>query len=253
MGFRERFERLDPEVWTDAYLPAWSSRTAAAATYAVGDDGLVLSIPAEQPLWCPGLHPTPLRVSGIHSANRSGPVGSTDAQQPFGDHLVVREQQPTMLGMVPHFGRIAVTCAAQITGRSMFSAWMVGLEDRPDRCGEICLVEVFGETIDGGTVSVGQGVHRFRDPAVREDFSAPARQLDISRLHTYEIDWSPVGVRFAIDGAVTRTTEQSPNYPMMIILGLFDFPDRPGGAETPYLRVTEVIGTGLGSGSLGRR
>ena len=27
----------------------------------------------------------------------------------------------------------------------MFSAWMVGLEVEPDDCGEICLVEVFGD------------------------------------------------------------------------------------------------------------
>ena len=33
----------------------------------------------------------------------------------------------------------------------MFSAWMVGLEDEPDRCGEICIVEVFGDTVTVAT------------------------------------------------------------------------------------------------------
>lgn len=75
-----------------------------------------------------------------------------------------------MLGFVPHYGTIAVTCAAHLNQRSMFSAWMVGLEDLPERSGEICLMEVFGTTVRDGEASVGQGVHPFRDPALREDF-----------------------------------------------------------------------------------
>jgi hypothetical protein len=83
-GFEERFDHgLDPGVWTPSYLPAWSSRDAAAATWSVDDEGLHLTIPPEQPLWCPDDHDPPLRVSGVQSANRSGPVGSTDGQQPF--------------------------------------------------------------------------------------------------------------------------------------------------------------------------
>lgn len=246
MEFRERFEHLDPEVWTSGYLPAWSSRAAAAATYATDANGLTLSISPDQSLWCADLHPTPLRVSGIHSANRSGPVGSPDAPQPFRDGMVVREQQPTMMGFVPHFGSVAVTCSAQLTSRSMFSAWMVGLEDRPDRCGEICLVEVFGNTVRDGRAAIGQGIHPFRDPALREDFSAPLQEIDVSQSHMYQIGWEPGRVTFSVDGTVTRTADQAPNYPMMLILGLFDFPDQPGDPGTPELRVTEVAGTNLG-------
>ena len=91
MELREHFERLDPSVWTYSYLPAWRSRDAAAASYSVGPHGLALSIPEGQQLWFPEDHPTPLRVSGIHSANRCGPAGSLEAQQPFRDVQVVRE------------------------------------------------------------------------------------------------------------------------------------------------------------------
>jgi hypothetical protein len=250
MEFRDRFDQLDSSVWTDSYLPAWSSRGDAAATVSVGPNGLLLSIPDDQPLWCPDDHPTPLRVSAIQSANRSGPVGSEDAQQPFRGGLVVREQQPGLLGFVPHFGIITVTCSALLHPASMFSAWMVGMEDRPERCGEICLVEVFGRTIADGPASVGQGIHRFRDPSLREDFDAPPRVLDVSALHTYGVDWTPDQVTFSIDGATTRVCDQSPDYPMMLILGLFDFPDEPGGSGEPELRVTEVAATHLGQGSV---
>ncbi len=242
----ERFTRLDPTIWTASYLPAWSSRTAAAATYETGPGGLDLSIPPSQPLWCPDLHDGPLRVSAIHSANRSGPVGSTDAPQPFREGLVVREAQPTVLGFVPHFGSISVTCSAHLTPRSMCSAWMVGLEDEPERCGEICLMEVFGDSIVDGRASVGQGIHRFRDPALREDFSADPREIDIEESHTYAVRWRRGSVEFTIDGVTTRTADQAPDYPMMLILGLFDFPHRPGDpGDVPHFRVTQVTGSAL--------
>lgn len=239
--FDERFMRLDPEVWTAAYLPAWSSRAAAAASLETGPAGLDLSIPPEHPLWCPDLHDPPLRVSAVQSANRSGPVGSTDAPQPFRDGLRVREQQPTVLGFIPQYGTVAVTCAAHLTARSMFSAWLVGLEDEPDRCGEICVMEVFGDTVSDGRAAVGQGIHRFRDPALREDFAADTHHIDVERPHTYAVHWRPGSVQFSIDGLVTRTSAQAPTYPMFLFLGVFDFPDRPGDpADVPHLRVSRV-------------
>ncbi len=99
----ERFagDALDPGVWFPWYLPHWSSRAAAAATHTVGGGELRLTIPPEQGLWCPDLHETPMRVSAVQSANRSGLVGSTDGQQPFRDGLVVCEEQPTVLGFTP--------------------------------------------------------------------------------------------------------------------------------------------------------
>jgi hypothetical protein len=70
----ERFAggKLDETVWTPAYLPAWSSARDAAATHEVVAEGLRLTIPPEQPLWCPDLHEEPLRVSAIQSGNWSG-------------------------------------------------------------------------------------------------------------------------------------------------------------------------------------
>ena len=51
-----------------------------------------------------------------------------------------------------------------LSPRSMAAVWMVGLEDEPERCGEICIFEVFGQA----SAEVGMGVHAFRDPAVTE-------------------------------------------------------------------------------------
>jgi hypothetical protein len=176
-GIDERFDRLDPAIWTAAYLPAWSSRAEAAATWAVDADGLHLSLPAEHPRWCPDLHPGPLRVSAVQSGTWSGPVGSTQGQQPFRDDLVVREEQPAVWGCTPFLGTVEVVCRATIGPGSMFSAWLVGIEDVPERSGEICLVEVIGDTLGsdhaGGSAAVGSGVHPFRDPLCGRSTSRP--------------------------------------------------------------------------------
>lgn len=237
--------------WTLAYLPAWSSRAAAAATARTGADGLHLTIPPDHPVWCPGEHAPPLRVSAAQSGSWSGPVGSTRGQQPFRAGQVVREEQPPRWAYTPHHGRIEVTCSAAVGPGSMFSAWLVGIEDVPERSGEICLVEVFGDTLgstgDGApTAAVGSGVHAFRDPALHEEFSAPQTPIDVAAPHTYAVEWRPGTLVFAVDGTVTRTLDQAPDYPVQLMLGVFDFPDLPHGPASPAvpeLVVHRVRGT----------
>jgi hypothetical protein len=248
----ERFAagQLDETVWTPAYLPAWSSMRDAAATHAIVADGLRLTIPPEQPLWCPDLHEEPLRVSAIQSGNWSGPAGSTRGQQPFRDGMVVREAQAPRWGYTPRYGRVEVECRATLTERSMFSAWMVGLEVEPDDCGEICVVEVFGDTLaDGPVAALGHGIKRIRDPRLHEDFVAESRPIDVTRFHVYAVDWRPGAVDFLLDGKLLRTAPQAPAYPMQLIVGVFDFPRRaaPGREDvpTPELVVRRVRGLAL--------
>ncbi|MEJ2865447.1 glycoside hydrolase family 16 protein [Actinomycetospora flava] len=243
--FDERFTGgLDPAVWTPAYLPAWSSRAEAAATWTVDGDGLHLTIPPEQPLWCADDHEPALRVSGVQSGNRSGPVGSTDGQQPFRPGQLVREEQPTVLGFTPDDGTVEVECRARIGPSAMFSAWLIGLEDVPERCGEICLVEVFGDTVAGARASVGSGIKAFRDPRLVEDFVAEPRDLDVTDWHRYAARRSPGGVEFTIDEVTTRVLFQAPDYPMQLMIAVFDFPEHSAHdpADTPELVVRRVTG-----------
>ena len=91
---------LDTSVWLPHYLPMWSSREATRASYRLEDSCLVLDIPADHGLWLPDDHPTPLRLSGVQSGNRSGPVGSTDGQQAVYDGQLVREEQPDVHAVI---------------------------------------------------------------------------------------------------------------------------------------------------------
>lgn len=238
--FEERFDGpLDPDRWVPAYLPAWSSRAEAAATYAI-DDGLRLTLPPEHPRWCPDLHEEPLRVSAVQSGSWSGPVGSLQGQQPFREGLRVREEQPVLHGLVPRHGTVEVECRAVVGPGSMFSAWLIGMEDEPTRSGEICLMEVFGEGVTADGAAVGTGIKPFRDPALREEFAAEHQPIDVGEWHTYAIDWRPGGVTWHVDGRVVRTSTQSPLYPMLLICAVFDFPRRRIDDHVPELAVRRV-------------
>jgi hypothetical protein len=253
-GFRDDFEgaELDTAVWVPHYLPQWSSRAESAATYAVLDSELRLTIPRGQGLWCPGDH-DPLRVSGIQSGVFSGDVGSTVGQQPFRDGLTVREAQPVQWGWTPQYGLLEVRARMALSRRSMASVWMIGLEDEPARSGEICVFEVFGNAVEVANgrpigAAVGMGVHPFRDPALAEDFVTPRLELDVGELHVYAAEWRPGRVEFFVDGEHVRTVEQAPAYPMQMMIAVFDFPATPGAAEleghVPELAVDYVSGEG---------
>jgi hypothetical protein len=236
---------LDPEVWLASYLPHWSSRADAAAAYEVHDGELRLTIPAEHPLWCPEDHEEPLRVSCVQTANWSGPVGSTLGPQPFRRGLTVREAQGEWWGYTPTYGDIEVRMRGVVSPRSMVAFWMSGIEDVPDRSGEICVAEIFGDAVRDGSADVGVGVKRFRDPALRQEFSTVRLRLDVAAFNTYAVEWRPDSLVFAVNGAVVRRIDQAPDYPVQLMIGVFDFPAKSIGdddALVPELVVTHVRG-----------
>ena len=252
MTFLERFTGtdLDRSVWLPHYLPAWSSRAASAASYCLGPDGLVLDVPVDHPLWCADDHEPPLRVSGLQTGSFSGPVGSTRGQQPFREGQQVREEQPRFEGWLPQApARVGITCRMRLSPRSMASLWLVGFEDRPERCGEVCVVEVFGRSVedgtDGPTAEVGCGLHAFRDPDLAEDFAAPRRPVDVSTWHTYAAEWDADEAVFTLDGEVVRRCPRPPTYPLQVMLAVFDFPAWSTGDDdhlVPAIEVREVSG-----------
>jgi hypothetical protein len=114
----------------------------------------------------------------------------------------------------------------------------VGFEDEPERCGELCVVEIFGRTVEaveGGsrptTAEVGMGVHAFRDPGLTEDFVSPRLQVDPSQMHTYAVEWGSGGATHLVDDVPVRRTPAPPAYPLQVMIAVFDFPDWSDGSD----------------------
>ena len=173
----------------------------------------------------------------------SGPVGSTIGQQPFRDGAVVREFQPPQWGWTPRYGLLEVRARMELSPRSMAAVWMVGLEDEPTRCAEICIFEVFGDAlrVEGGspTAAVGMGVHPFRDPAITDEFARRSAWRSTSPSSTSTPPTGgPGGSTSSIDGEHVKTVHQAPDYPMQMMVAVFDFPDK--AAEAPPDHVPQL-------------
>ena len=183
---------LDPAVWLPHYLPAWSSRAQTAASYELRDSCLHLSHPARRR--GSGAPTTTCRRCACRAsspatspARSAAPAGSS--RTATGSWCARRRRRS---GAGPRrAGYIELRARAVVTPRSMVAFWLVGLEDEPERCAEICVTEVFGDAVEPGSAAVGDRpapVPRPR-PWSRTSRRSGCRSTSPS-FHTYAVDWS---------------------------------------------------------------
>lgn len=236
--FTLEFNGSSPEAWLPYYLPQWSSREHSAARVSFAP--LELRIDADQQPWSPEFDGD-LRVSSLQTGVRSGPVGSSSGQHPFRDNLVVRQEQREQRLYTPHYGLIEARVRAIADPNCMVALWLIGFEDSPDQSGELCVFEIFGREVETGVAAVvGMGMHPFRDPTLVDDFARIGVVADVCEPHTYSAVWTPGGVEFFIDDQLVWHTTQAPDYPMQLMLNVYEF--EPGGAYPKRFAVDWVRG-----------
>jgi hypothetical protein len=225
----DRFEdsRLEERLWLPCYLPQWSSRAQSRARFQVGGGELRLRIEKGQPEWCPEFDPG-VRVSSLQTGVFAGPAGSTIGQHRFAKGLVVREEQQADRLFTPRRGRVEIRARACADPGCMVAFWLIGFEDTPEQSGEICVMEIFGRDVRDGSALVGMGIHPFADASLRDDFSREAVAVNVLEMHTYAAEWSADGVAFCVDGVLIKTSDQSPSYPMQVMLGIYEFGEPRG-------------------------
>jgi beta-glucanase (GH16 family) len=147
----------------------------------------------------------------------------------------VREPQPNVRLFTPQYGRIELRARACDDPRTMSALWLIGYEDEPERSAEICVCEIFGRDLGPDAVAIGMGVHPFGDPDIVDDFSRVTVPIDARDLHEYAAEWTPENVTFFVDGEAVKSVDQSPAYPMQLMLNIYEFP--PTGSDAlrlPY-------------------
>lgn len=241
----ERFDEgvLDEKTWWPFYTPHWSSRERSAARYSIGPAGLELRIDAETEPWAPDVDGE-VRVSHLQTGQFSGPLGSNAGQHRFRTGLAVREAQPERRLHLPRYGVIEVRMAAVRHPDAMVAFWPIGFEDRPDDCGEICVAEIFGSDLDDDGGWVGVGVKQQNDPRLRTEFEKVRVDGDLTAMHDYAVEWTPDRLHFFIDHRWVKTVEQSIDYPVQLMLDLYELPrvdgERDIAALPHVLRVERV-------------
>jgi hypothetical protein len=103
-------------------------------------------------------------------------------------------------------------------------------------------LEVFGRDVSPGRAAVGMGVHPHHDPRLREDFERVELAIDPAAPHDYAIEWDADGIAWEVDGQVVRRADQSPDYPMQLMLGVYAFRAIAAGEGPPRFVVEGVRG-----------
>jgi beta-glucanase (GH16 family) len=106
----------------------------------------------------------------------------------------------------------------------MAAMWLSGFEEHPDDSGEICVVEVFGRSVEDHSAEVGVGVKQLHDPRLVHDFVTPRIEIDVSEFHTYAVAWNAQAADFFVDEVQVHSCAAPPTYPMQAMLAVFDFP-----------------------------
>ena len=123
----------------------------------------------------------------------------------------------------------------------MLAFWLVGFEEEsPASSGEICVVELFGHAIGPRRSGVRIGVKAHNDPRLHDDVEEVALDLDATDWHTYTAAWTLDRVRFFVDDRLVRAVDQRIDYPLQLMVDLFEFPDGTDRDPAAYPKLGEV-------------
>ena len=123
----------------------------------------------------------------------------------------------------------------------MLAVWLVGFEEAaPEQAGEICIAELYGHAIgpDGSTVRMGIKAHH--DPRLREDMADVALDIDATAWHTDAAAWTAQETRLYVDDRPVRAVPQGLDYPLQLMIDLFEFPAGPVRDPAAYPKTGQV-------------
>ena len=239
--FREDFRgpALAADRWVAHYLPQWTTPDRSAARYHLDAGVLTLRIDATQPAWRP--EDGQLRVSNIQTGVFAGPVGSDRGTHRHRPGLTVRTAQPTRRLYTPSAGLVEARLRATADPTCMLAVWLVGFEETaPEQSGEICITELYGHAIGSGGSTVRMGIKAHQDPRLREDMADVDLELDATAWHTYAAAWTAQVTRFYVDDRLVRTVPQGLDYPLQLMVDLFEFPAGTERDPAAYPKLAQV-------------
>lgn len=225
IDFCEEFnnKELDIKKWIPFYLPQWSSREMSQPHFEIRNNYLILKIEKDQKPWCPEFNGN-VKCSSIQTGIFSGKKGSNIGQHKINTKCIVREEQQNRYTYLPQYGYFEIRAKSLDSTSNVVALWMIGFEDKPEKSAEICIFEVKGKNVQKNKATIGYGIHKFNDNKLEEAFFEDEFEIDVTKFHTYAVDWTPEKLTFYIDNIKVREINQSPGYPMQLMLGIYEVP-----------------------------
>jgi hypothetical protein len=217
---------LRTDLWIDHYLPHWTTPDRSQARYDFAPTGLRLRIDDDQLDWRPDT--APLRVSNLQTGVFAGDRGSSRGTHHRPPGMTVVTPTPTRMPWAPSAGRIDVTVSATRDPDCMLAVWLVGTEQQSeDQCGELCLFEIDAPAPGGGWTA-RSGVKAHGDPRLATDMATLDLPFDPSRPHTWTLIWGRGETIMGCNGSTLRRIPQSPDYPLVLFVDLFETAEPSG-------------------------
>jgi Glycosyl hydrolases family 16 len=246
LEFSDEFEGtvLNLSKWFPFMLPHWSTLEDSAARYKLEKGSLKLLIEDDQQLWLANSD----RASNLQTAHYSGTKGSSTGQFKYNPNFVVNQDLEIVKNYVPKFGYFETRIKAVPVVGYHIALWMIGF-DAP-HAGEIRVFEIHGGNVSLEKSRVDYGILAWNDPNLRDECFEDQLSINAAEYHIYAIDWTPTHVDFFVDNMKIRTIQQSPQYPMQFMLGIYERPheilehspkDFPQVCEVDYFRGYQPI------------
>lgn len=218
---------VSSDHWVPHYLPHWTTPERSAARLRRVARGIELRIEEDQADWRP--EDAPLRVSNLQSGVFSGPLGSAIGTHRHRDGVTVRTPTGTRILCAPTAGRVEVEVSASRDVGCMTAAWLIGTEHRGAAdAGEICLFEIDAEAI-GPESRARAGLKAHGDARLTPDMAEIRVPVDAGARHTWTAIWGDGETIIGCEGVVVRALPQAPDYPVFLMLDLFEVA-APAGA-----------------------
>lgn len=208
---------LDTSLWIPYYLESRTTKDRAAARYSFRDGCLVLRIDKDQPTYYPD---NPMKVSSIQTGQRNY------LHKDEHNHNI-----STTMNYTPQYGYFEIRAKSvnQIGYHTAF--WTVGKRDTSTQEAEIDIFEQY-------KASNGDARYRFNlikwdDPTISDNTYDTALNITASsEFHIYGLEWDETSLKFYVDNQLKRTVNQSPNYPAVFFLSIYENSGWTGTADT---------------------
>lgn len=216
--FNETF--LDEDLWFKWYMPHWTLRERCEANYELVDGKIELLITPEMQPWDPE-HDNETVISGIQTAEK-------DELHQWTNYPDINHHEPTVNNHLQKYGYYEIRAKIAKGGGLHSAWWMIGFQqDAPlwEQSIQTAEVDIFEALGRNGTTNLKYNLIRWGDKSLTSSNVLYERPVgfDMSEdFHVYGFDWDETSMRLYIDGQLFAAYDQSVQYPMLTLLGLYE-------------------------------